>query len=91
MTIPYLNQILLVTVVTVLTVLLAISGIHVINILRELRESVKKVNKILDDSQLITSSVAKPISSISGFITGFKGGMDFINLFLGKKNKEKEN
>ena len=85
MTIPYLNQILLSLVVTTLAILLAISGVYVIHILQELRESVKKVNKILDDSQTISSSIAKPISGISGFITGIKGGMDIINLFLSKK------
>jgi len=86
MTIPYLNQILLSLVVTTLTILLAISGVYVIHILQELRESVKKVNKILDDSQTISSSIAKQISGISGFITGIKGGMDIINLFLSKKS-----
>lgn len=89
MTIPYLNQILLTLVVTVLTVLLAISGVQVIHILRELRESVKKVNRILDDGQTISSSIAKPISGISGFITGIKGGMDVLNLFLAKKSSGK--
>lgn len=85
MTIPYLNQVLLTLVVAILTTLLAVSGVQVIHILRELRESVKKVNKILDDSQIISSSIAKPISGISGFITGIKGGMDVINLFLRNK------
>jgi hypothetical protein len=88
MTIPYLNQILLTLVVTTLTVLLAISGVHVIHILQELRESVKKVNKILDDGQTISSSVAKPISSLSGFITGLKGGMDILNIFMKKKSSK---
>lgn len=85
MTIPYLNQILLTLVVTILTTLLAVSGVYVIHILRELRESVKKINKILDDGQTISSSIAKPISGISGFITGIKGGMDVVNLFLRNK------
>ena len=89
MTIPYLNQILLSLVVTILTILLAISGVHVIHILQELRESVKKVNKILDDGQTISSSIAKPISGISGLITGIKGGMDVVNLFLNKKSSQK--
>ena len=88
MTIPYLNQILLTLVVLVLTVLLAISGIHVIHILQELRQSVNKVNKILDDGQVISSSVAKPVSSISGFITGLKSGMDVLNLFMKKKTSK---
>lgn len=86
MTIPYLNQILLTLVVTILTVLLAISGVHVIHILAELRESVKKINKILDDGQTISSSIAKPVSGISGFITGIKGGMDVVNLIFNKKS-----
>ena len=88
MTIPYLNQILLTLVVLVLTVLLAISGIHVIHILQELRQSVKKINKILDDGQVISSSVAKPVSSLSGFLTGLKGGMDVLNIFMKKKTSK---
>lgn len=88
MTIPYLNQILLTLVVAILTTLLAISGVQVIHILREFRESVRKVNKILDDSEVISSSIAKPVSSISGFITGIKSGMDVINLFLSKKSSK---
>lgn len=86
MVIPYLNQILLFIVVSVLTVVLTIAGIEVIHILREFKETVKKTNRILDDTQMITSSVAKPISGVSGFLMGIKSGADVINLFL--KNKE---
>jgi len=57
----------------------------VIHILREFRESMKKINKILDDGQTISSSIAKPISNVSGFITGIKNGMDLVNMFLGGK------
>ncbi len=86
MQIPYLNQILLFLVVSILTTLLTLAGIQVVHILKELRETVKKTNKMLDDFQLISSSVAKPIAGISGFITGLKGGTDIINLFLKKKS-----
>lgn len=89
MPIPYLNQILLFLVVTILTALLSLVGIQVIHILKEFHETVKKTNKILDDVQLISSSVAKPIAGISGFITGLKSGTDLINLFLKKKTAAK--
>ncbi len=89
MQIPYLNQILLFLVVTILTTLLTLAGIQVVHILKELRETVKKTNKMLDDFQLISSSVAKPIAGISGFVTGLKGGTDIINLFLKKKSPPK--
>jgi len=85
MSIPYLNQILLFLVVTVLATLLSLVGIQVIHILKELRETAKKTNKILDDFQSISSSIAKPIVGISGFITGLRSGTDLINLFLKKK------
>ncbi|MCL5091115.1 MAG: hypothetical protein M1514_03840 [Patescibacteria group bacterium] len=69
-------------VVSVLTTLLTLSGIQVYYILKELLLTVKKTNKILEDTELITSSVAKPIAGVSGFITGIKSGSDVINLFL---------
>jgi len=86
MTIPYLNQILLFLVVSILTTVLTLSGIQVYHILKELRETVKKTNKILDDVELISYSVAKPIAGVSAFISGLKGGMDVVNLFM--KNKK---
>lgn len=85
MQIPYLNQILLFLVVSILTTLLTLAGIQVIHILKEVKETFKKTNKILDDTELITSSVAKPIAGISEFITGLKSGTDIINFFLRKK------
>lgn len=86
MQIPYLNQILLFLVVSILTTLLTLAGIQVIYILKEVRETFKKTNKILDDTGVITSSIAKPIAGISGFITGLKSGTDIINFFLRKKS-----
>ena len=89
MTIPYLNQILLFLVVAILTTLLAISGVQVIHILKEFRETVKKVNKILDDGQVVSSSIAKPIAGISGFISGIKNGMDVINIISQAKSSKR--
>lgn len=87
MQIPYLNQALLILVVTILTTLLAISGIQVIHILRELRTTVKTLNKVLDDSHTITSSIAKPVAGFSGFLTGLKSGSKVLGMLLNQKEK----
>lgn len=89
MQIPYFNQILLFLVISVLTTVLSLAGIQVIYILRDLRETIKKANKIMDDFGIISSSVAKPIAGISGFITGLKSGVDVINLLLNKEKGKK--
>ena len=89
MQIPYLNQILLFIVVSVLTTVLTLAGIQVVRILKELHQTIIKMNKMMDDFQLISSSVAKPIAGVSGFLTGIKSGMDVVNLFLknGRESK----
>ncbi|HUV72586.1 MAG TPA: hypothetical protein VMW25_06285 [Clostridia bacterium] len=89
MQIPYLNQILLFLVIAILTTLLTLAGIQVIHILKELRLTMKKINQMMDDFNLISRSVAKPIAGVSGFVTGLKSGSDVINLFLKNKSKGK--
>lgn len=91
MQIPYLNQILLFVVISVLTTVLTIAGIQVIHILKEFRESVRMLNKILEDTHIVSSSVAKPMAGISSFLTGLKSGADVINMFLGSKKKKETN
>lgn len=89
MTIPYINQILLVLVVSVLTTVLTLSGIQVFYILKELRETIRKVNKTLDDCNVITESVAKPVAGLSGFIMGLKSGSDFLRFFLDRQGEKR--
>lgn len=93
MQVPYLNQILLFLVVSILTTILVLAGIQVVHILKELRETIRKTNKMMDDFQLISSSIAKPIAGVSGFLTGIKSGMEVVNLFLKSSDKitKKEN
>lgn len=90
MYIPLINQILLFVVITILTILLTLSGIQVYHILKDLRITIKKINSILDDTNVVTSSIAKPIIGISGFISGIKSGSDIINLFLRSKEGKNE-
>jgi hypothetical protein len=78
-------QLLLFLVISVLTAILTACGIQIYYVLKELRESVKKVNKILDDAGIVSSSVAKPIAGISGFITGLKSGAEIVKILKGEK------
>lgn len=82
------TQILLIAVITVLTVILTVIGIQLIYILREFRKTVEKTNKILDDTGLITESIAKPVVGISSLITGIKAGVDIANIFKRKVKHE---
>lgn len=80
-------QILLFIVISVLSAVLTACGIQVYYIFKEFKESVKKMNKVLDDFGVISESVAKPISEISGFITGLKSGVELIKILKRKKEE----
>lgn len=85
-------QILLIIVVMVLTAILTLVGVEVFFVLREFRQTIKKTNKILDDSGLITESIAKPIAGFSGFLTGLKDSANIVKLLadrFGGDNEEK--
>ncbi|MFZ5365719.1 MAG: hypothetical protein ACOZBZ_00315 [Patescibacteria group bacterium] len=76
------TQILLIITVLVLTTILSIVGVEVFLILKEFRQSVRKMNKILDDTGIISESIAKPISGISDLATGLRSLAEFIKTFL---------
>ena len=82
-----LTQVLLVIVVVVLTGILSLVGVQLFLILKEVRLSIRKLNKILEDAGVVSESVAKPAASLSGFLTGLKGGADLVKLLL-KDKKE---
>lgn len=87
-----ITQLILVLVIVLLASVLTVIGVEVFFILKEFRISVRKINKILDDSGLISESIAKPVADLSGFITGLKNGvhlMKFISKFTDEKEEEK--
>lgn len=87
------TQTLLVAVITTLTILLTIIGIQVLQILKELKETLGKVNKILDESDKIVTSVSEPMMEASEFVRGLKKGANVLNLlsrFFMHKNKGKK-
>lgn len=81
-------QILLTVVVIVLTIVLVAVGIQVFLILKEVRQSVQKMNKILDDAQEVSHSVAKPISSLSTSLMGISGVGGLVSWLMTRKGKK---
>jgi hypothetical protein len=84
------TQFVLIFVVVSLTAVLIIIGYHSIGILKEFKTTVTKINKILDDTGLISESVAKPISVFSGMVLGLRGGpllSSFINILKRKHSR----
>ncbi|TXG78674.1 hypothetical protein E6Q11_00725 [Candidatus Dojkabacteria bacterium] len=65
-------QIILLVFITILTILLVILGIQVYFILRDLRTTIDKTNKVLDNTNRITESVATPAEGLSSFVMGLK-------------------
>jgi hypothetical protein len=83
------TQILLVIVVLVLTTVLTIVGVEVVFILKEFRTSIKKCNKILDDTGVISESIARPISDLSDLASGLKTITGFLQTFLHERTLDK--
>lgn len=84
-----MDTIQIVTIVSLILItgIIVGSGIWLILVLKQLRATLVKTNQILEDAQLITSSVAKPVSSFSEFLMGFKNGFGFFNKLFNKKGK----
>lgn len=85
-----ITQIIIIISLIAITTVIVVSGIWLVKLFKELNNTLKKTNDILDDTHLITSSVAKPVSSISEFVMGFKNGFSFFNKFFDKKDKKDE-
>lgn len=83
-----ITQIFLVISLTVITLAIAVSTYYLIGLIKDLRQATSKVTQILDDTHLLTSSVAKPVSSFSEFLMGFKNGFHLFNSFFDQKDKD---
>ena len=83
-----ITQIVIIVSLILITGIVVASGIWLILIFKELKITIHKTNQILEDTQNITSSIAKPVSSISEFIMGFKNGFGFFNKLFNKNDQE---
>jgi hypothetical protein len=66
------NQLILAVVVLLFTGVGTTVGVQLVRILGELRQSIQKMNKVLDDTGIITESVSKPVNMLSGMVMGLK-------------------
>lgn len=84
-----ITQIVIIVSLIAITAIIVVSGVFFIRLLKDLAITLKKTNLILDDTHLITDSVAKPISSFSEVLMGLKNGFSFFNnLSKNKKSDE---
>lgn len=82
-----LTQIVVILSLIAITTIIVITGIQLTKVLQEVRQTVIKTNKILEDAEMITASVAKPVSSISEFVMGFRNGLTFFNKLFNKEDE----
>lgn len=81
-------QIVITVSLLAVTTIIVITGIYFIKLIKEVHQTVSKTNLILDDAHSITSSVSKPLNSISEFVMGFKNGLSVFNKFFDKHKKD---
>jgi len=86
-----ITQIIIIISIVSVSAIIVTCGIWIILILREFKNTVIKTNGILDDTKLITSSVAQPVSTISDFLFGFRSGLNLLNSFFKKKEESVKN
>ncbi len=79
-------QLTIIIISFILTILVVILSIQVWHILGEFRQSITKVNKMLDDGGKVSGVISDSATSVAGFISGIKTGMNVLSIF--KKNKE---
>jgi hypothetical protein len=65
-------QILLAVVILTLTTLVTFAGFQVFHILNDFRQVLSKFNKILDNTQALSESSAKPILAVNEFFSDVK-------------------
>lgn len=81
-----ITQIIIAASLSIITVAIVTCFIFLIKFIQDLRFVLKQVTPIIDDANLISSSIARPVSSASDFLMGFKNGFKLFNSF----NKSKK-
>ena len=68
--------ILLTVVILTLTILVATAGIQVFHILHDFRQTLQKLNRILDNTQVLSEASAKPVAAVNEFFAEVKTLVD---------------
>ena len=82
-------QVVLLIVIILLTALLIAVGIQVFFILKEFRKTVKKANRILENTEAITTSVSEPMTFLSSVLFSTKA-ISIVKKILGSKKEKDE-
>ena len=78
------TQLTLTISIAVITIVLATIGIYIMAILKEIKTTIRKTSLILDDTHLITSSIAQPVSTFAEFFSGLRDGVQALNNLFNK-------
>ncbi len=81
-----LTQILIAVSLVAIAAAIVTCTVYLISLIKELKNAVISATSILDDAHQITASVAKPVTSFSDFLMGFKNGFHLFNSFFKKED-----
>lgn len=70
-----MTETLLLVIIALLTVNILFVGVYIVLVLKEVRQAITKMNKILDSFSTISSAIANPVSSASGFFSAIVEGV----------------
>jgi len=73
---------------SIITVAIVTCFVFLIKFIQDLRKLLKQVAPIVDDANLISTSIARPVSSASDFLMGFKNGFKLFNSFSKSKKDD---
>jgi len=82
-----ITSIIIAVSLSIVTVTIVVCFIFTIKFIQDLRKLLKQFYPIIDDANLISSSIARPISSASEFLMGFKNGFKLFNSFSRNKKE----
>lgn len=70
-----MSETLLLVIIALLTVNILFVGVYIVLVLKEVRQAIAKMNQILDSFSTISSAIANPVSSASGFFSAIVEGV----------------
>lgn len=82
-----ITQIVIIVSLLAISTVIVVLGIYLVRLIKDITVTVQKTNQILDDTQSITSSIKRPLNSVSEFVMGFKNGINVFNSFFKKEEK----
>ncbi len=71
-----LAQLLLIVVISTLTFLITVVAIQVFKLLQDARMALQKFNRLLENTQTISESAARPIAAVNQFFSEVKTMVD---------------